>query len=202
MSLQDILVPNSFNLFCNTINGSSGPSPGPVGPTGATGLPGPIGLTVVGPTGPTGASGSTVMDVGLTGTSFTYLLNPSAFTSVSAGISDVLCSTIFESFNMGTFHLNYCFLQIDIRMSATGTAPAIVFANIANGHPFTNYLAANIATYHTMNWAAGSAGTSATSSNWNGATSYFFETQTLPPVGAVGGQNVVDTIVLIWTSST
>jgi hypothetical protein len=91
---------------------------------------------------------------------------------------------------------------MDIRLGATGTAPEFVINDISNGHAFTNYAAANISTFHTINWAGGTAGTSSTSSNWNGTTSYFFETQTLPPAGAVGGQNVVDTIVLVWTSST
>lgn len=53
MSIQDLEVPNDYNLFCGSINGLSGGFPGPTGATGPQGATG-----AQGPSGPTGPNGS------------------------------------------------------------------------------------------------------------------------------------------------
>ena len=77
MSIADILVANSYNLLCSTLNGAvvddtgttgptgpagpTGPGGGPLGATGATGATGSTGQGGTGPTGPPGPTGATGM---------------------------------------------------------------------------------------------------------------------------------------------
>ena len=56
MSISNLFIPNEYDLFCHTINGSTIDGDGPTGPTGPSGGP-------VGPSGPTGSTGS----MGVTG---------------------------------------------------------------------------------------------------------------------------------------
>ncbi len=67
MSVSEILVPNSYNLYCNLANGSPfSPLGGPMGPPGVTGPTGPTnGLP--GAPGPKGATGPAATGSGATG---------------------------------------------------------------------------------------------------------------------------------------
>jgi hypothetical protein len=70
-SIEGILVPNNYNLFCRLANGSpyNPGGGGPVGPTGVTGATGSIDgyLGPTGPKGTTGPSGSGAGGTGATG---------------------------------------------------------------------------------------------------------------------------------------
>ena len=78
MSISDILVSNSYNLFCGSLNGTIVNDIGTTGPTGPAGPTG-LGGGPLGPTGPTGATGST----GQGGTGPTGANGPTGATGMS-----------------------------------------------------------------------------------------------------------------------
>lgn len=80
-SVNGLLVPNEFNLYCKSIT-QENPIPGPTGPAGPTGDAGAIGPT--GPTGPTGAAGAgvTITNSGVQSVAGTSVIN-----ATNAGIT-------------------------------------------------------------------------------------------------------------------
>lgn len=87
MSLSEILVPNTYNLFADTVTANLFIGPGIGGPTGATGVTGATGS--IGPTGPTGATGA-----GATGPTGT--IGPTGATGITGvtGATGAVSSTL------------------------------------------------------------------------------------------------------------
>ena len=93
MSLYNILTPNNFNIYCESINGSTAIAgvTGPTGPTGVTGVTGYTGVT-----GPTGV------------TDFTFVIAPiNAVVGEPTGFKNSDILVVYNNITITTVRVNY-----------------------------------------------------------------------------------------------